>query len=426
MKKLFIVTVLLTYSAFAQPDFNSSREIIQSGKYYNSEIHFFPAGSSFNVFYIYKISYSQLFFEKISDQFKAGISVNIEIKDSAGHVIDRGFDKQNVSVKDFDQSNSENLFINGLIKFNLPKGKYSFFPFISDLISKRERKLLPITVNISDSTLILRPIVINPEKNHCSDGFEFYQIINNSSAVPFNQPLSSLIIPVTQNNITSLKYSIISAESTIVKDQTIDEIIFLNNAISICDKNAALYKSAEHDSIKYFIIRNFPSRLQEAPVKIEVTIDSLNNYKQNFDIDVIWIHKPRSLLDPEQAIKFLEIVESKEIVAELLSKKDYAKTLNQYWKTKDPTPETDYNELMNEFYSRIDYCEMKFKPIGGNSGAKTDRGKVFIKYGAPDNIERSSNIDDKVVETWFYKQLKRSFIFIDNDGTGKFQLVGNQ
>jgi hypothetical protein len=67
-----------------------------------------------------------------------------------------------------------------------------------------------------------------------------------------------------------------------------------------------------------------------------------------------------------------------------------------------------------------------FKTISGNSGAKTDRGKIYIRYGAPDSIKRDSNIDDKVMETWFYKQLKRTFIFIDNDGTGKFQLVGNQ
>jgi len=426
MKKLFIVTLLLTYSVLAQSEINSLREIIQAGKYYNSEIHYFPTNGSFNVFYIYKISYSQLFFEKISEQFKAGISVNIEIKDSAGHVIDRGFDKQNVTAKDFDQSNSEELFINGLIKFNLPKGKYSFIPFISDLTSKRERKLLPITVEISDSILILKSIVINPAKSLCSDDYEFYQIINNTSAVPFNQPYNSLLIPVTRNNIKSLRYSISSAESTIVKDQIIDEAVFLNNIISICDKNAALYKSTDQDSIKYFVIKNFTAGLPEAPIKIEITIDSLNSYKQKFDIDVIWIHKPKSLLDPEQAIRFLEIIEPKEVIAELLSKKDYTKALNQYWKKKDPTPATTYNELMNEFYSRIDYCDLKFKPIGNNSGAKTDRGRIYIKYGAPDTIERDSNIDDKVVETWFYKQLKRSFIFIDNDGNGKFQLVGNQ
>lgn len=113
MKKLFFVIILFTYITLAQSEFRSNREIIQAGKYYNSEIHYFPAANSFNVFYIYKISNSQLFFEKVSDQFKAGIAVNIEIKDSAGQVIERGFDNQNVTVKDFDLSNSDEHFING-------------------------------------------------------------------------------------------------------------------------------------------------------------------------------------------------------------------------------------------------------------------------------------------------------------------------
>ncbi len=217
MKKLFFVIILFNYITLAQSEFRSNREIIQAGKYYNSEIHYFPAGNSFNVFYIYKISNSQLFFEKVSDQFKAGIAVNIEIKDSAGQVIERGFDNQNVTVKDFDLSNSDEHFINGLIKFNLPKGKYSFFPIISDLISKRERRLSPVKIDISDSDSILQPIVINPNLNICSDGTEFYQIINNSSAVPFNQPTNSLVIPVTRDGIRKLKYSVFSAESTIIK-----------------------------------------------------------------------------------------------------------------------------------------------------------------------------------------------------------------
>lgn len=426
MKKLFFVIILFTYITLAQSEFRSNREIIQAGKYYNSEIHYFPAGNSFNVFYIYKISNSQLFFEKVSDQFKAGIAVNIEIKDSAGQVIERGFDNQNVTVKDFDLSNSDEHFINGLIKFNLPKGKYSFFPIISDLISKRERRLSPVKIDISDSDSILQPIVINPNLNICSDGTEFYQIINNSSAVPFNQPTNSLVIPVTRDGIRKLKYSVFSAESTIIKDKNIDEIIFLNNTISICDKNAILSKSSDKDSIKYFVINNFSAGLPEVPIRIEIATDSLNSNKQKFNIDVIWIHKPKSLIDSVQAIKFLEIIEPREIVSELLTKKDYVNSLNQYWKPKDPTPETNYNELMNEFYSRIDYCEVTFKTISGNSGAKTDRGKIYIRYGAPDSVKRDSNIDDKVMETWFYKQLKRTFIFIDNDGTGKFQLVGNQ
>ena len=426
MKKIFIVLLLLVSYSFAQPEFHPNRDAIQSGKFYNAEVHYFPSDSGLNIFYIYKISYSQLFFEKNSDHFNAGINVNIEILDSSGAVVERKFDSREVSLKDFELTNSEEHFVNGLLNFNLNKGKYSIIAVISDLISKRSRTLPPKELVFTQSDIILNPIVINPNKILCS-GQEFQSIEINSMVIPFNQPLNSVLIPVTSDNIKKLKYSIFLGDSSVIKDQETDKYVYLNKSISICENTAGLTKQKDQDSIKYFIINNFTSHLTEGPIKFEVTaFDGSNSFNQKFDMDVVWIHKPRSLLEPEEAIKFLEIIEPKEKISQLLGYKDLRKALFSYWKEKDPTPETNYNELMNEFYSRIDYCEMSFKPINGNSGSKTDRGKIYIKFGKPDTIERDSNIEDKVVETWFYKNLKRSFIFIDYEGTGKFRLVSEQ
>jgi len=98
------------------------------------------------------------------------------------------------------------------------------------------------------------------------------------------------------------------------------------------------------------------------------------------------------------------------------------KGLVNYWKKLDPTPETEYNELMTEFYTRVDYTLKNFSTISGIKGIQSDRGKVFIKYGKPDKTERSSNLQGKVVETWIYDKLHRKFVFVDEDGTGEFSL----
>lgn len=425
MKNIFIVFILLTSYCFAQPEFHINRDAIQSGKFFNSEIHYFPTDSGFTVFYLYKISYSQLFFEKNSDHFNAGIDVNLEILDSSGVVVDRNFDRREVSLKDFELTNSEDQFVNGLIQFELKKGKFSFVALISDMISKRSRTLPAKDIILSNGSIVLDPLVVNQSKVTCA-GAESFSVLNHSRAIPFNQPTNSVLIPVLDKRIKSIFYNIISAESTIVKEQRIDESVYLGDRINVCDGNTVLTKSEDQDSIKYFVIRNFSSHLKESPIQFIISSDDSTKVKQKFNFDIVWINKPRSLFDPEEAIKFLEIIEPKEKVSELLSLRDYQMALDQYWNKKDPTPETNYNELMNEFYSRIDYCELKFKPINGNSGSKTDRGKTYIKFGHPDSIERDSNIEDKVVETWFYKNLKRSFIFIDYEGTGKFQLVSNQ
>lgn len=425
MKNTFVVFISLLTFCFAQPEFHINKSAIQSGKFYNSEIHYFPVDSGFNVFYLYKISYSQLFFEKNSDHFNAGISVNLEILDSTGSVVDRNFDRREVKLKDFELTNSEDQFVNGLIKFNLKKGKYSLVTVISDIISKRSKTLPAKEVFLRDDNFILNPIVVNQNKITCS-GTESFLVLNHSNAIPFNQPSNLVLFPVLDKSIKNLYYTILSAEGIIVKDKRVDESVYLNNKINFCDGNIVLSKSVNMDSVKYFVFKNFSSRLTENPIKLIISYDDSSLNKQKFNLEVLWINKPKSLFDSEEAINFLKIIEPKEKVSELLSMKDSQTALNEYWKKKDPTPETNYNELMNEFYSRIDYCELKFKPINGDGGSNTDRGKTFIKFGHPDSIKRDSNVEDKIVETWYYKNLNRSFVFIDYEGTGKFQLVSNQ
>lgn len=56
-----------------------------------------------------------------------------------------------------------------------------------------------------------------------------------------------------------------------------------------------------------------------------------------------------------------------------------------FWLRRDPTPETEENEYKEEHYRRIAYANDHF--ASGIPGWKTDRGRMYIKYGAPDEIE---------------------------------------
>ncbi|MFO7915554.1 MAG: GWxTD domain-containing protein [Candidatus Krumholzibacteriales bacterium] len=61
------------------------------------------------------------------------------------------------------------------------------------------------------------------------------------------------------------------------------------------------------------------------------------------------------------------------------------KMLNEFWKDKDPVPATEVNEALEEFRERVSYCEQWFSS-GDQRGALTDRGRIYIKYGEPDEI----------------------------------------
>ena len=59
--------------------------------------------------------------------------------------------------------------------------------------------------------------------------------------------------------------------------------------------------------------------------------------------------------------------------------------IEQFWLRRDPTPDTVENEFKEEHYERIAYANEHF--AAGVPGWKTDRGKMYIMYGKPDEIE---------------------------------------
>jgi GWxTD domain-containing protein len=59
--------------------------------------------------------------------------------------------------------------------------------------------------------------------------------------------------------------------------------------------------------------------------------------------------------------------------------------VEQFWLRRDPTPDTEENEYKEEHYRRIAYANDHF--ASGIPGWKTDRGMIYIKYGAPDEID---------------------------------------
>jgi GWxTD domain-containing protein len=93
----------------------------------------------------------------------------------------------------------------------------------------------------------------------------------------------------------------------------------------------------------------------------------------------------------------------------------------QFWKDKDPTPNTEFNEEKEKFLENFQYAVSKF--LGRNNKINI-MGLIYIKYGSPDYIERGElNFDSKNYEIWYYENINRKFIFIDKYGTGEYDLV---
>jgi len=59
--------------------------------------------------------------------------------------------------------------------------------------------------------------------------------------------------------------------------------------------------------------------------------------------------------------------------------------IEQFWLRRDPTPDTMENEFKEEHYRRIAYANERFQ--SGKAGFRTDRGRIYVVFGPPDEIE---------------------------------------
>jgi GWxTD domain-containing protein len=60
--------------------------------------------------------------------------------------------------------------------------------------------------------------------------------------------------------------------------------------------------------------------------------------------------------------------------------------LTDFWRKRDPTPETATNEAYLTFRDRVDYANEQFSRFGLGRGMFSDMGRVYIRYGPPDEI----------------------------------------
>ena len=101
------------------------------------------------------------------------------------------------------------------------------------------------------------------------------------------------------------------------------------------------------------------------------------------------------------------------------------RVLDTFWDRRDPDPGSVGNEFKDEFYQRVQIANRDFSSRT-SKGWETDRGRILIKYGTPNNIDQvASSLNEKPFETWFYYEIEGGveFVFVDKSGFGDFELV---
>ena len=141
-------------------------------------------------------------------------------------------------------------------------------------------------------------------------------------------------------------------------------------------------------------------------------------------------------------VAYIITKEEKKAFDALTTDEERENFIENFWRRRDPNPDTEENEYREEYYERIAYANEHY--TSGIPGWKTDRGRIYITWGKPDSVEShpSGGSYDRPsyegggstttypFEIWFYRHLDNvgdglEIEFVDPTGTGEYRIARN-
>lgn len=163
-------------------------------------------------------------------------------------------------------------------------------------------------------------------------------------------------------------------------------------------------------------------------VKEEHSNDAIA-FSKEFEIIQADFFENRLVLTDEQASIFetiLSLIASPDQLTfyRSLSLQGKGQYIIQFWKNMDNDPSTNENNYLDEIQKRFQYAKNRFSSLGVN-GWETDRGRICIKYGIPNQINQfSSEANTVPYEIWTYNDKRTyEFVFADLRSNGNYILL---
>jgi GWxTD domain-containing protein len=371
-------------------------------------------GEKLNRLYVYyEILNDNLTFVKTDTSgFKANFEIMIAIYDDDENLIISKSLYKEVYENDFRETNSRDKKIVFKNHYDLPVGKFLIKIKLNDLISnKNTTQQLELELedylskNIAISDLLFTENINTPE-----DTID----------------LSKWINPTVNNNFPALQGPLYIYFELYTKNAE-DEVTInylLKNVKEKTELDTVITKKIKSPFTSHLFKIN-KERLKGNKYSCIVTVkDKKNKVQRKDNFSFFWVKIPQVGNDLSTALEQMVYI----LPSDSLDKYDDADPEEQkefflsFWKERDPNPQTQNNELMEEYFRRVNYANRQFTALN-LAGWRTDRGRILIKFGMPDDIERHPfEVYSVPYEIWRYYGLRRIFLFIDQSGFGDYRL----
>jgi GWxTD domain-containing protein len=361
--------------------------------------------------------------------FVASGEATVEVLDSNGLSIAR----QITAITIRSKSNSMQIlrmnYHQHAMAFALPQGTYTLLLRIEDSESKQQSPDIRRTVTMPNRQQAIRSSLI-PVESPTSEKNK-YLLPNLGGDLFFSRDFLFLAVHA-HSLFDSARYVIRATgdegtgKPTIVVDTIVRVFSYPGIPEVLNDSSSIIIDFTPVDGKTTYAIPLRVSKIRQSRYEVTVTFPDSSSSTTSFGTR--WLDMPRSLTDLEIATLPLQYLLQEKEYGELRrgSRTTRIKKFEAFWSSKDPTPETAFNEMMAEFYRRVDHTISAYRTLKEPNGSLTDRGKIFILYGRPTTTDRQLRPGTVPKEIWTYDNLKKTFIFEDPRRQGEYSLVGSQ
>jgi GWxTD domain-containing protein len=414
MRKIFLVLILPAVLMT-----NGYTQYMSSPKLSGVGLPFFQAGifRTFNdagenriVRLYFQIINDDLTFIKKDDVFEAEVQFDIYINNQQKEfVVNRSISKV-IKTTHFDETNSRKVSNSYITDISLPPNVYDAVITALDKNSNKQvnRKIHFELEDISSKEFLLSDLLF----------FKDYQKDSLGNISNFEPNLTS-------NFSGEDKYFYFYFSSIIEKPQDTLNIKYIirNTSGAVTQMNEYSIIKNERKTDHYIRINR--QQFDQSRYELEVTGSCRgNSITLNKTFSFFWTESPQSPQDLDKALEQMRYLLEADSIGWALKqpyeiKKAY---FDRFWNRMDPNQETQKNELMDEYFLRVNFANQNYSTLSID-GWLTDRGRIFIKFGQPDDIERHPfEIDSVPYEIWRYYSVRKIFVFVDRTGFGDYYL----
>jgi GWxTD domain-containing protein len=427
-KHILIIFLISAFSSYSQLDKST---YYSYGESLYSEVLTLPYSSkdSSRVLVLAKTAAEAINFTKVTDgenfgKYTAIFYIQVKFQNSQGIIKERIKLVDTVFFENYEDTQSKTLFLETSKDIVLPKGNYNI-TFEYDIKKNSTSNIQKHDLDITNSESYYTPILLNSNKKDVYTNLNPFLLDNTIS---FDAQGCKILIPFENLGEDNYTYRITKKKEIDNSPLEWDE---KNSLDGICKKlnDVDFNFSKSYSDVKFSIKRNskysaldFDIPVEKIlPGEYELTILRNNSKYHTYSFNISWHNRPISLNNLDYAVELMKYVATEKEIELLLESDNLSTDFLTWWKEKDPTRFTPFNEAIQQYYSRVDYAFFSFKTISESDGALTDRGKVFILKAFPKEVEEAFENNETLIK-WKYPSINKEYVF-ELINAGNYRLV---